>query len=253
MTFCTKAVLYVLILFFGVGISMTAKAQFIPSKYEVGLNVGTLVYQGDLSASYLGYTKALQPAFAIWGSRSLDDYFSVRANILRGNIHADESVYTSPAWRQHRNLKFSSSVTEFSLMLQWDLLGKTYREGMRRFSPYFFAGAGFTILNVKRDWSNVDVNYFGTKSNTILGLGLDTVHVPPAVTPVIPVGAGLRYMLNNHFYINAEASYRLTFTDYIDGFKYAGNPNRNDHYYMVSIGVSYRFGSSKTDCPKVPI
>ena len=229
------------------------KAQFVPSKYEVGINVGTVVYQGDLSASALGYTRALQPAVQIWGSRSFDDYLSLRANLLRGAIHADESTYTSPLWRRYRGFNFSSSVTEFSVMLQWDLLGKTYREGMRRLSPYFFAGAGFTILNVKRSWSKFDLAYFGAKSSAAVGLGIDTLHKTPSIVPVIPLGAGLRYMVSNHIYVNLEGIYRLTTSDYIDGFKYAGNPNRNDHYYGLSLGASYRFGNNKSACPKVPL
>lgn len=226
-------------------------AQFKPSKFEIGINAGTLIYQGDLSASNLGYTKSLKPSIGIWASRSLDDYLSLRANIVRGAIGADESTYSSPAWRRHRNFVFSTSVTEFSTMLVWDLLGKTYREGMHRLSPYFFIGAGFTILNVKRDWSRFDTTYFNSKSSAAIGLGADTLHKTPWIVPVIPVGAGIRYMLTNHIYLNVEGTYRFTGSDYVDGFKYAGNPKRNDQYYGVSIGASYRFGSDRMDCPKV--
>jgi len=228
-----------------------SSAQFISSKFEIGINAGTLIYQGDLSTSVAGYTKSLQPAIGIWASRSLDDYFSLRANLLRGEIGADESTYSSPAWRKHRNLKFSSSVTEFSTVLVWDLLGKTYREGMRKFSPYFFVGAGFAILNVKRDWSRFDTSYFRSKSTASIGLGVDTLHKTPGTVPVLPVGIGFRYMLTNHLFLNAEATYRITASDYIDGFKYSGDATRNDHYYGFSIGASYRFGSNKEDCPKV--
>jgi len=64
---------------------------------------GTLIYQGDLSESLLGYTHSLKPAIGVFASESLDDYFSVRANITRGEISADESTYSSPAWRRERN------------------------------------------------------------------------------------------------------------------------------------------------------
>jgi hypothetical protein len=228
-----------------------SSAQFTPSKWELGLNAGTLVYQGDLSASILGYTKNLKPSVGIWASRSLDDYFSLRANLLRGSIGADESTYPSPAWRRHRNFAFGSSVTELSAVLVWDLFGKSYREGMRRFSPYFFAGLGATVLNVKRNWSRFDTNYFGSKSSASIGLGIDSLHKTPWIAAVIPVGAGLRYMLTNHIYFNMEATYRITASDYIDGFKYSADPKRNDHYYGISIGASYRLGSDKTDCPKI--
>ncbi len=230
-----------------------AKAQFVPSKWEAGFNAGTLVYQGDLSAGYFGYTRALKPAVELWVSKSLDDYFSIRANLLRGELGADESTYSSPAWRSHRNLAFQSSVTEFSAMLVWDLYGKTYREGMRRLSPYFFIGGGLTILNVKRDWSRFDTAYFDSKTTAGIGLGLDSLHKPPSIVPVIPVGAGIRFMISSPFFINAEATYRITASDYIDGFKYSGNPAKNDHFYGLSLGLSYRFGKNSMNCPKSPL
>jgi hypothetical protein len=228
-------------------------AQFIPSKWEVGINAGTLIYQGDLSAGYWGYTRSLKPSAEIWVSKSLDDYFSIRANLLRGSIGADESTYSSPDWRKHRNLAFTSSVTEFSVALVWDLYGKTYRDGMRRFSPYFFMGAGFSVLNIKRDWSRFDTSYFNAQSSAGIGLGKDSLEKTPWFLPVIPVGMGIRYMVSNHFFINAEATYRITASDFIDGFKYSGNPARNDHYYGLTLGVSYRFGWDQANCPKPPL
>jgi hypothetical protein len=228
-----------------------SEAQFLPSKWEAGLNLGTLVYQGDLAASNLGYTYNLKPSIGVWAAKSIDDYFSIRYSLLRGGLGADESNYTTPEWRRHRNFRFSTSVTEFSTSFVWDLFGKTYKEGMRRLSPYFFVGAGLSILNVKRDWSRFDTTYFNSKSSASEGLAIDSTHKTPWIIPVIPVGAGLRYMLSDHFFLNLEASYRITMSDEIDGFKYSGNPQRNDHYYGVSIGLSYRFGNNRTDCPKL--
>jgi hypothetical protein len=239
------------ILVFIVIATSESEAQFIPSKWELGLNLGTLIYQGDLSANNLGYINNLKPSIGVWAAKSIDDYFSIRFGLLRGDVGADESTYANPEWRRHRNFKFNSSVTEFSTSLVWDLFGKTYREGMRRFSPYFFAGAGFSILNIKRDWSRFDTTYFNSKSSASAGLGIDSTHKTPWIIPVIPVGVGIRYMLSSRFFLNAEATYRITMSDEIDGFKYSGNPQRNDHYYGASIGLSYRIGSDRTSCPKM--
>jgi hypothetical protein len=228
-------------------------AQFTPSKWEIGINAGTLIYQGDLSESALGYTKSLKPSVELWVSKSLDAYFSIRANLLQGSMGADESTYSTPDWRRHRNLTFNTSVTEVSAELVWDLSGKTYREGMHRFSPYFFAGAGFAILHINRNWSRFDTTYFNSKSAASLGLGKDTLIRPPTFLPVIPVGAGLRYMITNQIFINAEATYRITSSDYIDGFSFTGNPGKNDHYYGLTLGVSYRFGWNGMSCPKIPL
>jgi opacity protein-like surface antigen len=230
-----------------------AIAQFIPAKWEAGINLGALVYQGDLSTSFVGYTRSPKPSVEAWVSKSIDNYFSLRANLLLGELGADESTYSTPEWRRHRNFAFSSSLTELSAELVWDLYGKTYREGMRRFSPYFFAGAGIAILHIKRDWSRLDTSYFNSKSSASIGLGIDSLHNPSRIVAVLPVGAGLRYMLTNHIFLNAEATYRITASDYIDGFKYSGDPTRNDHFYGLTLGVSWRFGGNLADCPKVQL
>ncbi|HEY4965307.1 MAG TPA: DUF6089 family protein [Puia sp.] len=235
-------------------ISLTTQqtlAQFTPSKWEVGLNIGTLVYQGDLSQGYFGYTNSLKPSVEIWVSKSLDPYFSIRANILQGSLSADESTYAAPSWVRHRNLAFSTPVTEVSAELVWDINGKTFREGMRRFSPYLFVGAGFSLLDVNRDWSRFDTNYFNANSTAGHGLGVDTLHQTPGFLPVLPVGAGLRYLVGRQIFINLEGTYRFTASDYIDGFSYAGNPARKDQYYGITLGISYRFGWEGISCPKV--
>ncbi len=228
-------------------------AQFTPSKWEIGINAGTLIYQGDLSEGAFGYTNSLKPSVELWVSKSLDSYFSLRANLLQGWLGADESTYASPEYRRHRNLAFNTPVTEISAELVWDLYGKTYHEGMRKFSPYFFAGAGLAILHIDRNWSRFDTTYFNSKSTASIGLGIDTLHKTPDLLPIIPVGVGVRYMVSDKIFINAEATYRIFSSDYLDGFSYAGNPARNDHYYGLTLGVSYRFGWKGTDCPKIPL
>jgi hypothetical protein len=69
--------------------------------------------------------------------------------------------------------------------------------------------------------------------------------------PVFPVGAGLRYQLSNSFALHAEAVYRFTLTDYLDGFKYSVNPDKRDSYYGLSVGISFRLGNNRFRCPEV--
>jgi hypothetical protein len=69
----------------------------------------------------------------------------------------------------------------------------------------------------------------------------------------VPVGIGIRYSLSQALSITAEAAYRLTFTDYLDGFSKVADPSKNDHYYGLSIGLVYTFLKSKAlKCPKPP-
>lgn len=224
----------------------SAKAQYVSSKYEIGFNVGTLVYQGDLSNNRFGDSKTVHPAVGLQFSRILDSYFSLRGNLTLGKLSADESRFDSSNWRSLRNFKFSTPVTELTATMVFHPFGNASE---RKITPYFYAGGGVTFLNIKRDWRNIDRTVFDDKSKPIIGLGTDTLTATPRTIGVLPVGAGLKIALSDQLSLNTDAGYRFTATDYLDGFKYAGNENKRDYYYGVSIGLSYRFGSYR--CPAV--
>lgn len=227
----------------------TLHAQFTPA-LEVGVHAGTLVYQGDLAAHAIGYTHSLHPAVGIYVSKPLDDYFSLRVNLQRGRIEADESTYAEPAWRRMRNFAFNTSITELTATIAWNPWAKIDRYDMRRWSPYFFAGAGVTVLNVHRSWSRFDATFFGPKSSTVTGLAVDTVSATPSMVVVVPVGAGIRYAASDRVSIFGEGNYRITRSDLIDGFRYSADPASHDYYYGLSVGISYRFGYNQMDCPR---
>ena len=225
------------------------QAQIDLSKYEVGLSGGVFVYQGDLTPQAIGSYKTMKLQLALHLYRILSPAFSLRLNINRGKLYGDDAKYSNPDWRQQRNFNFTTPVTELSLQGVWSFL----HAGSPRFSPYLFAGAGFSFLKIKRDWSNINTTVFGEGSDVMNSLAIDSAKTLPRIIPVIPVGAGVRYALNDRFSLIGETSYRLSFTDYLDGFSKAANPGKNDHYLSHSIGVIYSFNKkNKTlDCPKM--
>ncbi len=233
--------------FFIIAVSAGCFGQINFSGYEIGVNAGTLVYQGDLTPTWYGSTKALKPAIGVYVSKALDPYFSLRVNFTHGKISADESRYAEPEWRQFRNFKFSSSINEVAGLLVFN----PYGNNTRRLSPYVFAGAGVTFLNVKRDWSGFNTTYFDIKSVASESLAADTLRTVPRAVAVLPVGIGLKYMLGQRFAINAEGTWRFTSSDYLDGFKYRAPANKRDAYYGATLGTSFRFGKDKNDCPAV--
>lgn len=224
-------------------------AQIDLSKYEVGLSGGVFVYQGDLTPQRLGSYKTLKPQFALHVYRILSPAFSVRLNVNRGKLYGNDAKYNNPEWRQQRNFNFTTPVTELSLQGVWNIL----QARSPRFSPYLFAGAGISFLKIKRDWSNMDPAVFGESSDVQAGLAVDAAKTLPRIIPVVPVGAGVRYALSDRFSLTGETSYRLSFTDYMDGFSKSANPDKNDHYLSHSIGVIYSFGKKdkKLGCPSV--
>lgn len=227
-------------------------AQFVPSNYEIGINFGTLVYQGDLAVSNLGYTKSLKPSVGVFVSKSLSEYFSFRANLNIGKIGADDLKYTTPDYKQHRALNFTTPVSEVSANLVWNIFGNSFGSDRRRLSPYLFVGAGLAFVNITRNWNSFDTAYFGgSKSAVNIGLNVDTLQKTPRVLPILPVGAGLKYMITPQLYLNAEATYRIMSSDYLDGFSHVANTKNSDYYYGITIGISYKFGNNRYDCPKL--
>jgi hypothetical protein len=240
--FLGKGIIIVLTLVYAAG-----NAQLNLSKYELGVTAGIFIYQGDLTPSRFGSFKT--PAFAgnIFVNRIVNNSFLLRTNLAFGRIRGDDSKYSSPAWRQQRNFNFSSPVIEISEMLVYYPLRND-----RTLSPYVFGGVGLSWLNVARDWSRFNGEYFATEPNVQAGLTQDASHAPPHLLPVIPLGVGIEYGMSKKLSVIAESSYRLTVNDYIDGFSKASNPAKFDHYQNYSVGVKYKFGKkSETDCPVV--
>lgn len=193
----------------------------------------------------------MKPQLALHIYRKINTSFSARLNITRGKLYGDDAKYSNPDWRQQRNFNFTSPITEISLQGVWSFL----ENRSPRFSPYVFAGGGVAFMNIKRDYSNYNAGYFGENSSVANGLAADAATSLPRVIPVAPVGAGVRYYLNDRFSLIGETSYRLSFTDYMDGFSKSANPGKNDHYLSHSVGLVYAFGKKNKGlgCPTVKL
>ncbi|MGZ3924948.1 MAG: hypothetical protein ACXVBJ_14345, partial [Flavisolibacter sp.] len=119
----------------------------------------------------------------------------------------------------------------------------------RRFVPYLFGGIGVNFLNIKRDWSRFNAEFF-TSEDLASRVTEDLSHSTPRLLPVVPVGVGVQYSIAKKLSILAETAYRFTRTDYLDGFSKAGNPGLYDHYQSHTIGVLYKFGRKDwLNCP----
>jgi Domain of unknown function (DUF6089) len=231
-------------------INFTTEAQSNIPKFQFGISAGAFIYQGDLTPSALGSYKTLRPAINLFASKFLSSSFALRGNLAFGGLRGNDAVYDHPEYRQQRNFNFRSPVIEASALAEWNVLGRNYAS--RGFSPYVFAGGGISFLRIRRDYSNLNAEYFGTTSELITGLNTDVQRSPPRVLVVLPVGVGVRYYLSDKIGISAETSYRVMSNDYLDGFSQSANPKRGDHYYSHTVGVVYRIGKKNLmDCPVV--
>lgn len=219
-------------------------------KFLFGVGAGTFVYQGDLTPSTPGSYKTLKPALNLLATKFFSPSFSVRANLALGALKGDDSKYSEPEYRQQRNFNFQTPVTELSAIAEWNVLGRNYVS--RGFSPYVFAGMGYAFLRIRRDWSRLNTEYFSAELAFMPGLAEDAQQDPPRGLLVVPVGIGARYYLSDKIGISAETTYRISSTDYLDGFSRAANSGKKDNYYSHSVGIVYRLGKKNMlDCPVV--
>jgi hypothetical protein len=219
-------------------------AQIDPFKYEFGVNLGTYIYQGDLAPSYAGSYKTPGLAVGIQVTRKLTTSLAARVEFNTGKLKGDDAKYSEPEWRSQRNFAFSTRINEFAASLIWTparLTGKL--------KPYVFAGVGIAFIDVTRDYSNYNPEYFiGT--TVTAGLEEDLATPLPGHIPVIPVGLGLRYEISNRITLIPEASFRYISTDYLDGYSKSATPERQDKYFKYSIGLTYSFwNKSQLGCP----
>jgi hypothetical protein len=221
------------------------------SKYEIGVTVGTMIYQGDLTPSRIGSYRTPGPALNLFVNRLVNRSFAVRSSLMLGRLRGDDSKYANPDWRRERNFRFYSPVAELSGLVVWNPLGTNYRTGeTKSLTPYLFGGAGISFLNSRPDASAFNAAYFAGDPGVISGLAQDGKHGTPKGILVLPVGAGLQYDLTPKFSLVGETSYRFTTTDYIDGFSQSANPTFFDHYLSHTIGIIYRPGrKTSLDCP----
>lgn len=214
-----------------------AQAQ---TRYEVGVHAGAFIYQGDLAPSAFGSLKTPMPVGGIYVNRVLDNYFSIRAAFAIGALKGDEAKY-GPAWRAQRAFAFKANVAEVSAAAVFDILGNNGNSPVSRFSPYVFAGLGYSFVSITRDYSRMDTVRFNANTHSGAGLRADTAHSLPKGMPVIPLGIGVKYALSPRLALTAEVNYRYVFTDYLDGFSQAVNAAHPDSYYSATLGLVYSF------------
>lgn len=208
----------------------TASAQ----RSEVGFGLGTFNYTGDLVRTYdFSFSK---PAATVFYRSNLSKVVSFRAGVTGGLIGASDRKPID-AFARQRNASFDLFLLEASTVMEYHFLNWRDDQYLLRFSPYFFAGLALFGISGNDD---KPAEY----SNIQLG---------------IPLGAGIKYILNPKWYAALEFGIRKTFFDYLDNvsdentgiknYQY-GNPFDNDNYFFFGISITRTFYD--IPCPTNP-
>jgi opacity protein-like surface antigen len=192
--------------------SFTAMAQ---KSWEVGVQAGTAVYQGETMPSYFSL-EALQNINPQGGllmrynaSPEWTVEFSAHYGTLTGNdVNADVDE------RKIRNLSFRTNLITAGLQAKYNLFGFQPYNMDQPFSPYICAGIEYFNINPQAKYQGnwVNLQPLGTEGQGLPGRKAKySLH-----NYAIPIGAGMRWAINEKWTVGAELGIRKTFTDYID-------------------------------------
>lgn len=252
-------------------LSISAQAQL-----HMGLFGGVAAYNGDLTDKIFP-KKVTNGAVGIDLSYELNDHALLRAGFIYSVVGGADR-YSDKADFRSRNFSFETSLYEFSLLGEYDLLN-IYET---RYTPYLFAG----VAMYKFDPYTYDINNqkiflqpLRTEGQGITGY---PDRKPYKLTQfAIPVGGGVKFALGDNFRIGIEAGLRKLFTDYLDDVstnyidpadllaakgptavsisyrsdevggslvyptkvEQRGSPKSKDYYYFTGIHLTYRLGA----------
>ena len=220
-------------------------------RYEIGGGVGATQIFGDIGGTideknWLGLKDIkideTRLAFPIYIRYRLDPVYALKLNgVLAFGNGTDEGS------RNDRGRSYRTILGEFSIQGEYYFLAEERRyksaamfnrRGMinnyMSFGAYGFAGIGgvysHPTVNIPDPlpYDQVKQNNFGV---------------------VIPLGVGLKYIIDDHWLMNAELGYRISLTDYIDGYKQTQDSKFNDVYYFLNINVGYRLETTRRGLP----
>lgn len=207
----------------------------LSQKSEVGGGIGTFNYAGDLVRFYNPSLSGL--AITGFYRYNISSIVSFRAGLTGGKLKGSDKAHPIDAFGTARNFEFDISLVEASTTFEYHFLDWRDSKRKLRFTPYLMSGLvmfGMSGHPTKNgEYSNIQIG--------------------------IPIGGGIKYVLNPKWYLAAELAWRRTFFDYLDNisdndptlknYQY-GNRFDNDTYFFLGLTITRTFYD--IPCPKNP-
>jgi hypothetical protein len=211
-----------------------AKAQ----TYEVGVFVGTSNIVGDVgSTQYLQFNDVAIGGVFKWNRSSRHSF---RASIISANMVGDDND-SDDASRDLRGLKYSYSLIEASVGIEYTFWDWDLYSGRTQLVPYLYTGlTAFQYSSFALNNTNELEEY------------------DKSIDIAIPIIFGVKTNITPELILAAEIGARYTFTDNLDGsnpdgdmdfdnLKF-GNINNKDWYIFSGVTLTYTFGRKPCYC-----
>jgi hypothetical protein len=208
------------------------KAQFM----EFGAGLGTANYTGDLNSPYRISNSGL--AGMVHYRLNFSEFFSTRFALALGSMRGNDNRPVD-VLAETRDYSFKNGILEASAVFEYHFMDFRSVKGAPRWSPYAFGGFGFMkVTNALGDTDEYN-----------------------KLQPVLPFGAGVKYLVGKRFALEFELGARKTFFDHLDGisdgdvfiknYQY-GNPSDTDWYFISCIRISYIIHEIPCPFPYIP-
>lgn len=196
---------------------------------EAGLFAGGCYYLGDLNPGkqFLNYDLA----YGVLVRYVIDDRWAVKISATRGTVKGNSS---KSAYMPERQLAFTSPVTDFSAVAEFNFFDFYVGSRKNWITPYIYAGFSFFLFNPKN--GGVALRDIGTEGQI---LGYEGRQPYKTYSFGIPFGLGVKVSLSRRFGLAVFWEMHKTFTDYLDDVSktyYLNGPaiNRNDPSQVLS-------------------
>lgn len=228
--------IWILFLFLG---PICTQAQYSDNYFEVGLASGVSSYSGELTSSIFD-SEHLHLGLGAFVRYNIGKWVSVKGHFNYGTISGDDKNSRNEA-NQLRNLHFRSRLYEFGINGEFNLLGFHPRSLERKFSPYVFLGVSMYQFNPEAQHPDprLDGQWVALQPLNTEGQGTSEYpnREPYALRQIaMPMGLGVKLVINSAWSVGLELGIRKTFTDYLDdvSLTYAVDENNNYIYDRYS-------------------
>jgi len=218
---------FVLILVFFISFTVHVRAQ----TWEVGGTVGESGYMGDFNQTNPFKVTDVSGGFFV--KRNFNNYLSLKVQYMYGIIRGDDSTSTNQQLF-NRNLSFTSSLSEISLIGEFNFMSYIPEVGTNKYTPFIFAGIGRVNFNLKASYRGLDYEL----------APLTTEGQPKAYNTqawVIPYGAGMKFNFTGKWNFIVDLGYRYTNTGYLDDV-YGAYADKTKLPSVLSQALSDRSG-----------
>jgi hypothetical protein len=214
-------------------LSIQAKAQ---SKFEVGLSLSTMQYEGEIGGRFPyiyndlhNPTSRARLAGSINFGYHISDFLSIRGTFTLGSVQAADRLIkpnsdAAVVYKLARNLSFRSSIAEVGIsgeLYPLPIIFKGWGQNLGRFNPYFVIGFNVFKYNPRSLYLDKTgaLQWVDLKPLRTEGQGMPIANAPKEyslTSTAIPLGIGIRFNLSENISLGIEWVNRSTGTDYLD-------------------------------------